>query len=106
MSGDRYGIEFAARILCDHLCDRSRASAHCCLRRTVYVNTWSGIYYGNDTPYVGRFLVALKDSKGTGHADVNVRFGPTFAGGAHGGTGIFLYENRLYAELNDRAKGR
>jgi glucose/arabinose dehydrogenase/cytochrome c5 len=69
---------------------------------TVYVNTWSGIYYGNDKPHDGGFLVALKDTKGTGHADVNVRFGPTFAKGAHGGTGIFLYKNWLYAELNDK----
>ncbi len=69
---------------------------------TVYVNTWSGIYYGNDKPHDGGFLVALKDTKGTGHADVNVRFGPTFAEGAHGGTGIWLYKNWLYAELNDK----
>ena len=69
---------------------------------TVYVNTWSGIYYGNDKPHAGGFLVALKDTKGTGHADVNVRFGPTFAEGAHGGTGIWLYKNWLYAEINDK----
>ena len=69
---------------------------------TVYVNTWSGVYYGNDTPHEGGFLVALKDTKGTGQADVNVRFGPTFAEGAHGGTGIWLYKNWLYAEINDK----
>ena len=69
---------------------------------TVYVNTWSGIYYGNDKPHDGGFLIALKDTKGTGHADVNVRFGPTFAEGAHGGTGIWLYKNSLYAELDDK----
>jgi glucose/arabinose dehydrogenase len=68
---------------------------------TVYVNTWSGIYYGNDKPHDGGFLIALKDTKGTGHADVNVRFGPTFAEGAHGGTGIWLYKNSLYVELDD-----
>ena len=68
----------------------------------VYVNTWSGIYYGNDKPHDGGFLVALKDTKGTGHADVDVRFGPTLAEGAHGGTGIWLYKNWLYAELNDK----
>ena len=51
---------------------------------TVYVNTWSGFYYGNDTPPAGGFLIALKDTKGTGRADVNVRFGPTVAEGAHG----------------------
>ena len=67
----------------------------------VYVNTWSGIYYGNDKPHDGGFLVALKDTKGTGHADVNLRFGPTFAEGSQGGTGIWFYKNWLYAELND-----
>jgi glucose/arabinose dehydrogenase/cytochrome c5 len=69
---------------------------------TVYVNTWSGVYYNNDTPHEGGFLVALKDTKGNGHADSNVRFGPTFAEGAHGGTGIALYKNWLYAEINDK----
>ena len=69
---------------------------------TVYVNTWSGVYYNNDTPPADGFLIALKDTKNTGRADVNVRFGPTAAEGAHGGTGIALYKNWLYAELNDR----
>jgi glucose/arabinose dehydrogenase/mono/diheme cytochrome c family protein len=69
---------------------------------TVYVNTWSGVYYNNDTPHEGGFLVALKDTKGSGHADVVARFGPTFAQGAHGGTGIALYKNWLYAEINDK----
>src|SRR5215468_6862709 len=50
----------------------------------VYVNTWSGIYYGNDTPPAGGFLIALKDTKDTGHANVNVRFGETSAEGGHG----------------------
>src|SRR5450432_2613370 len=35
----------------------------------VYVNTWSGRYYGNDTPHAGGFLVALKDNTGSGKAD-------------------------------------
>jgi glucose/arabinose dehydrogenase/mono/diheme cytochrome c family protein len=68
----------------------------------VYVNTWSGRYYGNDTPPVGGFLVALRDTKGDGHADVNVRFGDSLADGGHGGTGIALYNGSLYAEVNDR----
>src|ERR1700730_14873680 len=34
---------------------------------TVYVNTWSGVYYNNDIPPAGGFLIALKDTKGTGH---------------------------------------
>jgi glucose/arabinose dehydrogenase/mono/diheme cytochrome c family protein len=69
---------------------------------TVYVNTWSGVYYRNDKPPPGGFLVALKDTKGTGHADVVRRFGETFAEGGHGGTGIALYKGALYAEINDR----
>jgi hypothetical protein len=36
----------------------------------VYVNTWSGRYYRNDTPPAGGFLVALQDTTGDGHADV------------------------------------
>src|SRR6516162_4379129 len=32
----------------------------------VYVNTWSGRYYGNDRPPPGGFLVALRDTKGEG----------------------------------------
>lgn len=69
---------------------------------TIYVNTWSGVYYKNDTPPPGGFLVALKDAKGSGHADEIRRFGETFAGGGHGGTGIALYNDSLYAEINDR----
>ena len=53
---------------------------------TVFVNTWSG-----------GFLIALKDTKGAGQADVNVRFVQTY-----GGTGIALYKHWLYAEVNDR----
>jgi glucose/arabinose dehydrogenase/mono/diheme cytochrome c family protein len=69
---------------------------------TVFVNTWSGRYYGNDKPHAGGFLVALKDTKGAGEADVNIRFGQTFEEGSHGGTGIALYKHGLYAEVNDR----
>src|SRR5450631_764693 len=69
---------------------------------TVYVNTWSGVYYRYDTPPPGGFLFALKDTKGDGHADINVRFGETAAAGAHGGTGIGLYHGGLFVETNDR----
>jgi len=69
---------------------------------TIYVNTWSGVYYKNDTPPADGFLVALKDTTGAGHADVVRRFGETFAEGGHGGTGIALYKGSLYAEINDR----
>ncbi len=68
----------------------------------VYVNTWSGRYYGNDTPHAGGFLVALQDTKGAGKADVAERFGETVASGGAGGTGIALYKDSVYAEINDR----
>jgi len=68
----------------------------------VYVNTWSGRYYGNDMPPAGGFLVALQDTKGDGRADVVTRFGDDAAHGSHGGTGIALHNGALYAEMNDR----
>jgi glucose/arabinose dehydrogenase/mono/diheme cytochrome c family protein len=68
----------------------------------VYVNTWSGLYYGNDKPPPGGFLVALKDTDGDGKADVVSRFGETKAQGSAGGTGVALYNGALYAEVNDR----
>jgi glucose/arabinose dehydrogenase/mono/diheme cytochrome c family protein len=68
----------------------------------VYVNTWSGRYYGNDTPPAGGFLVALQDTNGDGRANVNVRFGDSRETGSHGGTGIAIYNGALYAEVDDR----
>lgn len=68
----------------------------------VYVNTWSGRYYHNGPVPKGGFLVALKDSKGTGHADIIERFGQTAAQGAAGGVGIAFYKNGIYAEEKDR----
>jgi glucose/arabinose dehydrogenase/cytochrome c5 len=70
----------------------------------VYVNTWSGEYYGNDQPHQGGFLVALQATAGQdpGKADKQERFGETVASGGHGGTGIGLYHDSLYAESNDR----
>ena len=68
----------------------------------VYVNTWSGVYYGNDTPHAGGFLVALKDRTGVGKADLNLRFGETVQSGGAGGTGIGFYDGALFAESNDQ----
>lgn len=68
----------------------------------VYVNTWSGTYYGNSTPHAGGFLVALQDKSGAGKADVIERFGETAQSGGHGGTGIGMYKGAIYAETNDR----
>jgi glucose/arabinose dehydrogenase/mono/diheme cytochrome c family protein len=68
----------------------------------VYVNTWSGRYYGDDTPHAGGFLVALQDTTGSGKADVNQRFGATVQSGGAGGTGIAMYKGAIYAEINDK----
>lgn len=67
----------------------------------VYVNTWSGLYYGNDTPPEGGFIVALQDKDGDGKAEQVDRIGATFKEKATGGTGIALYNGALYAEQND-----
>jgi glucose/arabinose dehydrogenase/mono/diheme cytochrome c family protein len=68
----------------------------------LYVNTWSGRYYHNVPPPPGGFLIALKDTKGDGKADVIERFGPGVAQGSAGGTGIGFYNGALYAEQNDK----
>ena len=68
----------------------------------VYVNTWSGRYFGNDKTHEGGFLVALQDKGGAGKADVNQRFGETERTGGKGGTGIGLFNGSIYAEINDR----
>lgn len=69
---------------------------------TVYVNTWSGVYYKNDQPPAGGFLVALKDTKNSGRADLIQRFGDGVPQGSAGGTGIDLYQGALYVEMNDK----
>src|SRR5258708_8273176 len=68
----------------------------------LYVNTWSGRYYGNDAPPAGGFLVALQDKTGTGKADVTERFCETVQTGGAGGTGIGIFKGSIYAEINDR----
>ena len=68
----------------------------------LYVNTWSGRYYGNAAPHAGGFLVALQDKTGAGKADVIERFGESIQTGGHGGTGIGIYNRSIYAETNDR----
>ena len=68
----------------------------------LYVNTWSGRYYGNDTPHPGGFLVALQDKSGSGKADMTERFGETVQSGGKGGTGIAMYKGSIFAEINDR----
>jgi hypothetical protein len=68
----------------------------------LYLNTWSGGYYQNDKPPDGGFLVALKDTKSDGRADMIERFGDGVAQGSAGGTGIRVYGHALFAEQNDK----
>ena len=68
----------------------------------VYVNTWSGRYYGISKPHDGGFLVALQDKSGHGKADVVERFGETVQTLGRGGTGIYIYNGGLFVEINDR----
>lgn len=69
---------------------------------TLYVNTWSGVYYNDKEPPPGAFLYALRDTSSSGKADAIKSFGPTGKEGNHGGTGIALYQGKLYAESNDK----
>ncbi|HEY7236068.1 MAG TPA: PQQ-dependent sugar dehydrogenase [Gemmatimonadaceae bacterium] len=64
----------------------------------VYVNTWSGPYYGGDKGPAGGYLVMLRDTSHDGRADVIARFGAKADSGGHGGTGIALHGDSLYAE--------
>jgi glucose/arabinose dehydrogenase/mono/diheme cytochrome c family protein len=68
----------------------------------VYANVWSGGYYPGDPIPKDGFLLALQDTTGDHHADKVTTFGETYAQGAHGGTGVGLYKNFVYAEVNDR----
>jgi glucose/arabinose dehydrogenase/mono/diheme cytochrome c family protein len=103
-AGDNAGVTlspgFCATIFADNL-GHARHMAFA-PNGVLYVNTWSGRYYQNDQPPAGGFLVALKDTKGDGHADVIERFGPGVAEGSAGGTGIYFYNGGLYAEQNDK----
>jgi glucose/arabinose dehydrogenase len=64
----------------------------------VYVNTWSGQYFGGDKGATNGYLVLLRDTSGDGRADVITHFGGTPDKGGHGGTGIALHNGALYAE--------
>lgn len=91
---------FCATLYADHLGHVRHMVASD--RGVLYVNTWSGRYYGNDQPPAGGFLIALPDTHHRGRADRVQRFGPDAAQGSAGGTGIALWHGWLYAEINDR----
>ncbi len=99
-SGLTLPVGFCATVFADDI----GHARHMVVARTgvIYVNTWSGRYYGDDTPHAGGFLVALQGKAGSGKASVQQRFGETVQTGGTGGTGIGLYKDWLYAETNDR----
>jgi glucose/arabinose dehydrogenase/mono/diheme cytochrome c family protein len=99
-AGLKLPVGFCATVFADHL----GHARHLVVagNGVVYVNTWSGRYYGRQPSPAGGLLVALQDTKGSGTADVVHRFGPSAAEGGKGGTGIALYRNSLYVEESDR----
>jgi glucose/arabinose dehydrogenase len=103
-TGDAAGITLSPGFCATVFADKLGHVRHLAVapNGTVYANTWSGRYYHNDAVPPGGMLIALQDTKGAGQADKTVRFGPTFANGDHGGTGIALYKGYVYAETNDR----
>ncbi len=104
-AGDNGGITlppgFCATVFADHL----GHARHMVVapNGVVYVNTWSGRYYGNDTPPPGGFLVALQDNKRRrsgrhGHAlrpDARKR-------AAQAAPASPSINGALYAEMNDK----
>jgi glucose/arabinose dehydrogenase/mono/diheme cytochrome c family protein len=102
--GDNGGITLSPGFCATIFADKIGHARHLVVapNGVVYVNTWSGRYYKNDTPPSGGFLVALQDTKGTGTADVIKRFGDGVSEGSAGGTGIQLYKGSVYAEVNDK----
>jgi glucose/arabinose dehydrogenase/mono/diheme cytochrome c family protein len=102
--GDNGGIVLSAGFCATIFADNIGHVRHMVVAANgvLYVNSWSGRYFNNDTPPPGGFLVALQDTKGAGRADVIRRFGDAVPQGSAGGSGIALYKNSLYAEVNDK----
>ena len=99
--GDNGGITLSPGFCATVFADKLGFARHMAVapNGVVYVNTWSGRYYGNKAPHEGGFLVALQDTTGNGKANVIQRFGPSAAEGGSGGTGILLYKGSLYVEV-------
>jgi len=103
-SGDNGGLTLAPGFCATVFADNIGHVRHMTVapNGVLYVNTWSGRYFHNDTPPAGGFLVALKDSNGSGKADKIERFGAGVPQGSAGGSGIAYYNGAIYAEQNDK----
>ncbi len=102
--GDNGGLQLPAGFCATVFADSIGHARHIAVAANgdVYVNTWSGRYYGNGPVPAGGFLVMLRDTSHSGRASVITRFGPTQAAGGTGGTGIAIYKGWLYAEDGPR----
>lgn len=69
---------------------------------TLYVNTWNSQFFRTKPKPDERFIVALRDSNGDGQADQIKRFGSTMGQGSGGGTGLVIYKEGLFAEVDDK----
>src|SRR5258708_14926202 len=67
----------------------------------LYVNTWSGKYYGNHTPHAGGFLVDLQDKSGGGGGRWKEGCGSNTGSGGAGGTDVRSITGSIFAEANE-----
>src|SRR5215475_8236726 len=70
-TGDNGGITLSPGFCATVFADKLGHARHLVVAPdgVVYVNTWSGRYFHNDTPPAGGFLIALQDTTGNGQAD-------------------------------------
>ena len=99
-SGDNAGLTLPSGFCATIFADSIGHARHIVVAPNgdVYVNTWSGQYFGGDKGPSGGYLVMLRDTTHDGRADVITRFGAKSDSGGHGGTGIALHDGALYAE--------
>jgi glucose/arabinose dehydrogenase len=103
-AGDNGGITLSPGFCATVFADNLGHVRHLAFGPTgaLYVNTWSGRYFPDAPPPPGGFLVALQDNNGDGRADVIARFGQSEADKVAGGSGVAVYRNMVYAEVDDR----
>lgn len=69
---------------------------------TLYVNTWNSRYFQTKPDPATGYVAALRDTDGDGKADRIDRFGLTPNDNSTGGTGIALYKDGLFVEVDDK----
>jgi hypothetical protein len=86
--GDNAGLSLSPGFCASIFADNVGHARHLVVSdaNVLYVNTWSGEYFDFDKVPDGGFLLALQDTKHTGHADLIKRFGDGVPEGSAGGT--------------------